>query len=172
MRTTRSPRKSDEQEIPHYGSRVSIDPLVRDRYGMPVARLRGEAHPATAKAADFMHDRCVDWVNELGGRHPLTDSYPGGSRGAEHSAGTARIGESPATSACDPRGRLHGTSNVYVADASLHPTNGGFNPGLTAAANALRVAPSCPETPRARRHARNLGPDEGGADIASSQTRT
>jgi choline dehydrogenase-like flavoprotein len=144
MRTTRSPRKSDEQEIPHYGSRVSIDPLVRDRYGMPVARLRGEAHPATAKAADFMHDRCVDWVNELGGRHPLTDSYPGGSRGAEHSAGTARIGESPATSACDPRGRLHGTSNVYVADASLHPTNGGFNPGLTAAANALRVATLMP----------------------------
>jgi choline dehydrogenase-like flavoprotein len=37
-------------------------------------------------------------------------------------------------------GRLHGTTNVYVADASLHPTNGGMNPELTVMANAMRVA--------------------------------
>lgn len=34
--------------------------------------------------------------------------------------------------------------HVYVADASLHPTNGGFNPGLTAMACALRVAALMP----------------------------
>jgi choline dehydrogenase-like flavoprotein len=28
---------------------------------------------------------------------------------------------------------------VFVADASLHVTNGGFNPALTVIANALRV---------------------------------
>jgi len=29
---------------------------------------------------------------------------------------------------------------VWVADASLHPTNGGVNPALTVMANAMRVA--------------------------------
>ena len=35
------------------------------------------------------------------------------------------------------RDAVHGSTNVYVADASLHPTNGGFNPGLTAMACAF-----------------------------------
>ena len=50
------------------------------------------------------------------------------------------MGDDPATSACDRWGRLHGTRNVYVADASLHPTNGSVNPGLTVMANAFRIA--------------------------------
>jgi choline dehydrogenase-like flavoprotein len=43
-------------------------------------------------------------------------------------------------SATNSRGLLWGTTNVFVADASLHPTNGGFNPALTVMANAMRVA--------------------------------
>lgn len=132
------------QEVPHAKSRVSIDPRVRDRYGMPVARLRGEAHPASVEAAEFMRDRCVDWLIELGGTSITSEAHGGGSRGAEHSAGTTRMGADPALAACDPQGRLYGTTNVYVADASLHPTNGGLNPGLTAMACALRVATLMP----------------------------
>ncbi|HWH97115.1 MAG TPA: GMC family oxidoreductase [Pseudolysinimonas sp.] len=128
------------QEIPHELSRVSIDTSVTDRFGMPVARLRGEAHPASAEAAEFMRERCLEWVLELGGTDIESNAYSGGARGAEHSAGTARMGHDPSLSACDHRGLLHGTSNVYVADASLHPTNGGFNPALTAMACSLRVA--------------------------------
>jgi choline dehydrogenase-like flavoprotein len=60
--------------------------------------------------------------------------------GTEHSAGTARLGDDPASSACDSQGRLWGSRNVWVADASLHPTNGGVNPALTVMANAMRVA--------------------------------
>ena len=58
----------------------------------------------------------------------------------EHSAGTCRMGEDPATSACDRDGLVHGARNVYVADASLLPTNGGVNPCVTTMANAWRVA--------------------------------
>ena len=50
------------------------------------------------------------------------------------------MGDDQAQSACDPFGRVHGTENVYVADASLHPTNGSVNPALTVMANAYRVA--------------------------------
>lgn len=128
------------QEIPHELTRVSADPAVKDRYGMPVARVRGEPHPATMAAAEFMAARAAEWTEAVGGRDVRSFAAAGGARGAEHSAGTARLGSDPAHSATDERGQVWGTSNVFVADASLHPTNGGFNPGLTAMANAMRVA--------------------------------
>lgn len=77
---------------------------------------------------------------EVGGGGIMRIESAGLVQGSEHSAGTVRMGSEPSNSACDPHGRLHETSNVFVADASLHPTNGGFNPGLTVMANAMRVA--------------------------------
>jgi choline dehydrogenase-like flavoprotein len=58
----------------------------------------------------------------------------------EHSCGTARMSDDPATGATDRHGRLWGSSRVVVCDSSLHPTNGSVNPTLTIVANALRVA--------------------------------
>jgi choline dehydrogenase-like flavoprotein len=50
------------------------------------------------------------------------------------------MGSDPRQSVTDPYGRVHGMENLFVADGSLHPTNGGFNPVLTIMANAHRVA--------------------------------
>jgi choline dehydrogenase-like flavoprotein len=41
------------------------------------------------------------------------------------------MGNDEKTSVVDKFGRVHGTPNVFVADASIHVTNGGFNPALT-----------------------------------------
>ncbi len=40
----------------------------------------------------------------------------------------------------DASGRVHDVPNVFVIDASVHVTNGGFNPVLTIFANAFRCA--------------------------------
>ncbi len=128
------------QEIPDSSSRVSIDSRLTDRNGMPLARLRGDAHPATREAVDFMRERCTEWLEASGGRDIVSNAFYVSPQGAEHSAGTTRMAHDPADGACTPEGLLFGTTNVYVADASLHPTNGGFNPGLTVMAGAMRVA--------------------------------
>lgn len=140
------------QQVPSARSSVSADPTVRDRVGMPVARLEGHPHPVNREVVTYLEARCSQWLAEIGCQEvrPLFDamrSQFGGGRDAgpqspagEHSAGTCRMGDDPATSATDRFGRLHGTDNVYVADASLHPTNGSVNPGLTVMANAFRVA--------------------------------
>lgn len=142
MRESASPlgTMSMVQEIPHESSRVGIDGSLTDRRGMPVARLGGVPHEATREAVSFMVDRCVEWLEASGGRSIVRTALFGAPQGAEHSAGTLRMANDPADGACSPEGLLFGTTNVYVADASLHPTNGGFNPGLTVMANALRVA--------------------------------
>lgn len=129
------------QDVPSAHARVTADPRVTDAYGMPVARLTGDLHPATIEVRDYMTERVVTWLSEVG-VEDLVDFFAGRrlAPAGEHSAGTCRMGEDPGASACDRDGRLHGSGNVYVADASLLPTNGSVNPGATTMANAWRTA--------------------------------
>jgi choline dehydrogenase-like flavoprotein len=50
------------------------------------------------------------------------------------------MSESPDHGATDPHGLVWGTDRVFVADGSLHVTNGGANPVLTIMALAWRTA--------------------------------
>ncbi len=130
------------QEIPNPNARVQLDPNVRDRYGLPVARMSGTIHPESIRAARFMRERAHEWMAAAGGRNVEEFGAERGdvTSGGQHQAGTCRMGADPATSVTDPWGRVHDVDNLYVADASLHVTNGGFNPALTVMALASRVA--------------------------------
>ncbi|MBN1932684.1 MAG: GMC family oxidoreductase [Desulfobacterales bacterium] len=57
-----------------------------------------------------------------------------------HVCGTCRFGLDPNESVLDANNKAHGLSNLYVVDSSFFPSSGGTNPGLTIAANALRVS--------------------------------
>jgi choline dehydrogenase-like flavoprotein len=59
---------------------------------------------------------------------------------AFHPMGTARIAADPREGACAADGSLHGTRDLYVADASLFPTSLGVNPMMTIIAFAKQVA--------------------------------
>ncbi len=50
------------------------------------------------------------------------------------------MGDDARRSVVDRSGRVHGYRNLWVADGSLHPSNGGVNPVLTIFALALRTA--------------------------------
>jgi choline dehydrogenase-like flavoprotein len=55
-------------------------------------------------------------------------------------SGGACIGDDPRASVADPSGQVHGVSGLYVADASVLPSVGAVNTGLTIAALSLRTA--------------------------------
>jgi len=59
---------------------------------------------------------------------------------AFHPMGTARIAADEREGACAVDGSVHGTANLYVADASLFPTSVGVNPMMTVIAFAKQVA--------------------------------
>lgn len=61
------------------------------------------------------------------------------SHSVYHACGTARMGTSERDSVTDRTGRIWGTANVFVGDASLFPTSSGVNPSLTIAALGLHV---------------------------------
>ena len=128
-------------EIPNPEARVSVDQDVRDRWGIPVARFSGAAHPETLRVHAYMNARAEEWLQASG-----AEGIPKSVRAVlclsagQHQAGTCRMGHDPETSVTDAWGRVHGHDNLYVADGSLHVTNGGFNPVLTILALAYRVA--------------------------------
>ena len=62
------------------------------------------------------------------------------ARNTTHQCGTACFGSDPRTSVLDPYCRTHDIENLFVVDASFFPSSAAVNPGLTIAAQALRVA--------------------------------
>ena len=128
------------QEMPVFDARVELDPRVKDFWGIPVARLSGGRHPHTVEVARAVVAKAEEWLREAGAIRTWT-SVPGLElSGGQHQAGTCRMGNDPRSSVVDRNCRIHETDNVYLADASVHVTNGGFNPALTILANAYRVA--------------------------------
>lgn len=132
--------KGPVQDIPSPDARVTLDPDVHDHYGIPVARLSGTTHPETVRTAAFMHRRARQWLRAAGATK-IWGKPPGLQlSGGQHQAGTCRMGADPKTSVVDAHCRVHGINNLYIADASVHVTNGGFNPVLTIYALAFRTA--------------------------------
>jgi choline dehydrogenase-like flavoprotein len=126
------------QDIPNPDGRVTVDNSVRDKWGIPVARLSGTTHPATVEAAEFMRQRGEEWLR-ASGCEKVWSAQPGLIlSGRQHQAGTCRMGRDPKTSVTDEWGRVHNHDNLFVVDGSLHVTNGGFNPVLTIMALAFR----------------------------------
>jgi choline dehydrogenase-like flavoprotein len=128
------------QDVPSGEARVTIDPAVTDRWGIPVPRLSGTTHPETVRAAEFMQKRGEEWLLASGCEKVW--SYNPGLvlSGGQHQAGTCRMGNDPRTSVTDRWARVHNHENLFVIDGSLHVTNGGFNPVLTIMALAFRSA--------------------------------
>ena len=62
------------------------------------------------------------------------------SKNTTHQCGTLCFGTDPRTSVLDPYCRTHDVENLFVVDASFFPSSAAVNPGLTIAAQALRVA--------------------------------
>ncbi len=128
------------QDIPSPDSRVQVAPNVRDRYGIPVAKLSGTTHPETVKTAQFMFERAKEWMEASGAVRVWGNPPSLGMSAGQHQAGTCRMGDDAQTSVTDKWGRVHAHDNLFVVDASLHVTNGGFNPVLTVMALAYRSA--------------------------------
>lgn len=132
--------KGPVHEIPSPDCRVTLDPNLKDKWGRPVARLSGVVHPETQRAAYFLLERAKHWLVAAGARRVWGHVPPPRLSAYQHQAGTCRMGEDPSCSVTDPYGRVWGHDNLFIADASLHPTNGGFNPVLTVMALAFRNA--------------------------------
>ena len=120
------------QQIPTAEARVLLDPAVKDRWGMPVARIQGNVHPHTFDIGDVQARRAEAWLREAGAiQTARMTGHPDLVEAGQHQAGTCRMGDDRRSSVVNRECRLHDVDNVFVIDGSVHVTNGGFNPVLT-----------------------------------------
>jgi choline dehydrogenase-like flavoprotein len=105
--------------------------VVKDYWGIPVARLSGDKHPHSLELAAFLAGRAEVWLKEAGALETWKRIPGPGLSGGQHQAGTCRMGTDPKISVVDKYCRVHDLDNLYVIDGSVHVTNGGFNPVLT-----------------------------------------
>jgi choline dehydrogenase-like flavoprotein len=125
--------------------RVRRGPLLSYRQNRPDAErtLRAIRHMAELLFASgarrvilpLQHPHIIDSPSQIGDLSgPVSEVL------TIHPMGTCRMGTDARRSVTDARGRVHGFSGLYVADASLLPSSIGVNPQLTIMALAARVA--------------------------------
>lgn len=119
------------QEIPNFESRVQISNEIKDHWGIPVPKISGFKLDVDIETARFIAEKADQWL-KAAGAFRTWKSIPGkGVSGGQHQSGTCRMGDDPKTSVTSKYGQVHGVDNLFVADGSLHVTNGAFNPALT-----------------------------------------
>lgn len=153
------------QDPPVATNRIDLDPTVADVYGLPAARITYSHHPSDEAATAYAVPRIESILTEMGATsfQPVvpfsaTTGIPqfgrtgshqrGPGRGfpdpigglVNHQMGTMRMGADEDSSVVDPFGRFWGIPNLFVTDASVFPTSGGYNPTLTIQALAWRAA--------------------------------
>ncbi len=120
------------QQIPTAEARVTLDPTVRDKWGMPVVRISGNVHPHTFEIGEVQAKHAEAWLKEAGAVSTvLMARKPEIVSAGQHQAGTCRMGDDPQNSVVNRYCQIHDVDNVFVIDSSVHVTNGGFNPALT-----------------------------------------
>jgi choline dehydrogenase-like flavoprotein len=128
------------EDLPYFENRVLLDPSA------PNGMRFEYNYPDELRARNHMFRRAL--IQLLKPRHEVFVLTNDNNINYGHVCGTCRFGSDPATSVLDRNNRAHEIENLYVVDGSFFPSSGGTNPGLTIAANALRVAQSINATLR------------------------
>jgi len=128
-------------ELPYLDHTVTLDPTVKDVFGLPVAQITWSPGKYETVAQQFYVPLLKKMMTAAGAAVALAvpDTInSGGVPTGSHVMGGMMMGANPAASVTDPYGRVHGLDNVYVADGSVFVSSGGHNPTNTIMAVALR----------------------------------
>jgi len=124
--------------LPNDNCFVALDKIHKDKYGMPVGKLRLEGHPQDVKVGKYIAKKCENILEEMGAQNIYSSISSSASQNLV--AGGCRFGNDPQTSVLNKYCQAHDVPNLFVADASFMPTGGSVAYTWTIYANAFRVA--------------------------------
>jgi len=123
--------------LPNDNCFVALDPTHKDKYGMPVGKLRLEGHPHDLKVGSYIAKKCEKVLEEMGAKNIYSSVSSAPPQNLV--AGGCRFGNDPKTSVLNKYCQAHDVPNLFVADAAFMPTGGSVPYTWTIYANALRV---------------------------------
>jgi choline dehydrogenase-like flavoprotein len=141
--------------IPNDQSYCEIDPVVKDKWGIPVLRFHWGWSEHERRQAAHMQTTFAAIIDAMGGRPqgPVrTDGAKAIAAGGQmiHEVGGAMMGSDPGTSVTNSWSQTWDVPNLFIADGAVFVSNADKNPTLTIMALAWRTADHILERMRRR----------------------
>jgi len=126
--------------LPSDKTYVELDPTVKDRWGLPAARINVTHHPADVQTNTAMVQRGMQILAAMTPKATSVTPWTWGSTTFHLQHGTCRFGTDPSRSVLNRFCEAHDVPGLFVTDGSFMPTSGGVPATPTIVANSLRVA--------------------------------
>ncbi len=131
--------------IPNEDSYCELDPVTKDKWGLPVLRFHWKWSDHELRQVKHMQRTFADLIEAMGGKtsappseDPLKAIRPGGN--VKHEVGGAMMGHDPKKSVTTPWCRTWDVKNLFLSDGASFCSNADKNPTLTIMALAWRAA--------------------------------
>jgi choline dehydrogenase-like flavoprotein len=124
--------------LPLESNAVSLDPTLKDAWGLPALRFTYQDHPDDLAMQRFLQAKSLQILEAAGARRTWVDPVQSSSFSV-HLLGTCRMGNDPRTSVVDANHRTHDVPNLFLCDGSSFVTSGRGQPTCTIQALAYRA---------------------------------
>ena len=127
--------------LPQLRNSISLDPDLKDSWGLPATRVTFDFHPDDVKTMQWALTKQTEILEAAGAKKvwttsiALEDMLP-----SRHLMGTCRMGIDPKKSVVDRYNRAHDVPNLWIADGSSFVTAARQQPTATIQALAYRAA--------------------------------
>jgi choline dehydrogenase-like flavoprotein len=125
--------------LPLESNSISLDPEVKDAWGLPAIRVTYKSHPNDFSTMKFFSERSMELLDAAGALSkwalPIEDTTSAG-----HLMGTCRLGDDSKNSVVNKYHRAHDVPNLFIVDGSSFVTSGRNQPTCTIQALAYRAA--------------------------------
>jgi choline dehydrogenase-like flavoprotein len=130
---------SHTTSLPLDTNNISLDPDVKDAWGLPAVRVTYKDHPDDLRMMKFLQDRSVELLEAAGASKVWTRPVKEQTF-AFHLLGTCRMGNDPKDSVVNKYHRAHDVPNLFICDGSSLVTSGRGQPTCTIQALAYRAS--------------------------------
>jgi choline dehydrogenase-like flavoprotein len=124
--------------LPLASNSISLDPTVKDAWGVPAIRMTYTDHPQDLKLYKYFAERGEELLHASGAAQSWQAPVES-QEFAVHLLGTCRMGNDPKTSVVDKYNRAHDVKNLFIVDGSSLVTSGRGQPTMTIQALAFRA---------------------------------
>jgi choline dehydrogenase-like flavoprotein len=124
--------------LPQADNSVSLDPSLKDAWGLPCMRVTYKDHPDDLKNAAFLASKAMDLAQAAGALKAWPEPIAPQTNSV-HLLGTCRMGNDPHTSVVDRFNRAHDVKNLFICDGSSMVSSSRGQPTMTIMALAFRA---------------------------------
>jgi choline dehydrogenase-like flavoprotein len=127
--------------LPQEKNTITLDPEVKDAWGLPAVRVTFDHHPDDLAAMQWVLTKQLEILETAGAKKIWSQPMsPEDEMPSRHLMGTCRMGNDPAASVVDRFSRSHDVRNLFIVDGSNFVTSARQQPTATIQALAYRAA--------------------------------